>query len=107
MDYKDEVLEIIKNTSVEEGRETKLMRLHGGVPYRYLLKNIFPGLRVAICKVNYDIRNFSMDEAKDMIKKRPQNLSLNELFLVADSYPKGSQEFVEVFENGCKAISGR
>lgn len=30
MDYKDEVLEIIKNTSVEEGRETKLMRLHGG-----------------------------------------------------------------------------
>ncbi|MFP5154233.1 DUF3868 domain-containing protein [Bacteroides clarus] len=102
MDYKDEVLEIIKNTSVEEGRETKLMRLHGGVPYRYLLKNIFPGLRVAICKVNYDIRNFSMDEAKDMIKKRPQNLSLNELFLVADSYPKGSQEFIEVFETAVR-----
>ena len=43
-----------------------------------------------------------MDEAKDMIKKRPQNLSLNELFLVADSYPKGSQEFVEVFETAVR-----
>lgn len=75
MDYKDEVLEIIKNTSVEEGRETKLMRLRGGVPYRYLLKNIFPGLRVAICKVNYDIRNFSMDEAKDMIKTSAESES--------------------------------
>ena len=39
-----------------------------------------------------------MEEAKVVIKTRPQNLSLNEMFMVANSYPVGSQEFVDVFE---------
>lgn len=39
-----------------------------------------------------------MEEAKEVIKTRPQNLSLNEMFMVANSYPAGSQEFVDVFE---------
>lgn len=102
LDYKDEVLDIIENIPIEKGRETKLMQLRGGVPYRYLLKNIFPSLRVAICKVSYDVKNFNVDEAKEVIKKRPQNLSLNEMFLVANSYPKGSQEFIDVFETAVR-----
>ena len=102
MDYKNEVLDIIQDIPIEKGRETKLMRLRGGVPYRYLLKNVFPSLRVAICKVNYDIKNFNVDEAKEVIKRRPQNLSLNEMFLVANTYPKGSQEFIDVFETAVR-----
>ena len=102
MDYKNEVLDIIQDIPFEKGRETKLMQLRGGVPYRYLLKNVFPSLRVAICKVNYDIKNFNVDEAKEVIKRRPQNLSLNEMFLVANTYPKGSQEFIDVFETAVR-----
>ena len=98
LEYKDEVLDIIRNIPIEKGRETKLMQLHGGTPYRYLLKYIFPSLRVAICKVNYEVRDFSVEEAKEIIKTRPQNLSLNEMFLVANTYPTGSQEFIDVFE---------
>ena len=102
MDYKNEVLDIIQDIPIEKGRETKLMQLRGGVPYRYLLKNVFPSLRVAICKVNYEIKNFNVDEAKEVIKRRPQNLSLNEMFLVANTYPKGSQEFIDVFETAVR-----
>ena len=102
MDYKNEVLDIIQDIPIEKGRETKLMQLRGGVPYRYLLKNVFPSLRVAICKVNYDIKNFNVDEAKEVIKRRPQHLSLNEMFLVANTYPKGSQEFIDVFETAVR-----
>ena len=102
MDYKNEVLDIIQDIPIEKGRETKLMQLRGGVPYRYLLKNVFPSLRVAICKVNYDIKNFNVDEAKEVIKRRPQNLSFNEMFLVANTYPKGSQEFIDVFETAVR-----
>ena len=87
-EYKDEALNIINDIPVEKGREAKLMQLRGGVPYRYMLKYIFPSLRVAICKVNYEIKNFNLDEAKEIIKTRPQNLSLNEMFMVANSYPK-------------------
>ena len=102
LEYKDEVLDIIRNIPIEKGRETKLMQLHGGTPYRYLLKYIFPSLRVAICKVNYEVRNFSVEEAKEIIKTRPQNLSLNEMFLVANTYPVGSQEFIDVFETAVR-----
>lgn len=102
MDDKAEVLDIIENIPIEKGRETKLMKLHGGVPYRFMLKNIFPSLRVAICKVSYDIKNFNLEEAKEVIKRRPQNLSLNEMFMVANTYPKGSQEFIDIFETAVR-----
>ena len=101
-EYKAEMLEIIETVPIESGRESKLMQLHGGAPYRYLLKNVFPGLRVAICKANYEVRNFNVAEAREMIKKRPQNLSLNEMFLLANSYPGGSREFIEVFETAVR-----
>ena len=102
MDYKEEVLDIITNVPIEKGRETKLMQLRGGVPYRFMLKHIFPSLRVAICKVSYDIKNFNLDEAKEVIKRRPQNLSLNEMFMVANTYPNGSQEFIDIFETAVR-----
>lgn len=98
MDYKDEVLDIIQNVDVMDGRETQLVRLKGGGPYRYMLKEMFPSLRKANCKVDYEIKEFSVEEAREIIKTRPQLLSLNEMYLVANSYEKGSPEFNEVFE---------
>ena len=71
MDYKEEVLDIITDIPIEKGRETKLMQLHAGVPYRFMLEHIFPGLRVAICRV-------------------------------ANTYPKGSQEFIDIFETAVR-----
>jgi Flp pilus assembly protein TadD len=43
-------------------------------------------------------RAFNVEEAKTMIRTRPQLLSLNEMFLVADTYVKGSDEFKYVFD---------
>lgn len=53
--YKDEVIDIIKNTPdqvtrngvVVNERERLIERLHNGVAYRWLLKNIYPYLRYA------------------------------------------------------------
>lgn len=102
MEDKAEVLDIITSIPVEQGRKMKLMQLRRGDPYRFMLKHIYPGLRVAICKVSYDIKNFNLEEAKEVIKQRPQNLSLNEMFMVANAYPKGSQEFIDIFETAVR-----
>ena len=45
---------------------------------------------------------FSIEQAKEVFKSRPQNLSLNEMFLVANTYEKGSQEFIDLFETAVK-----
>ena len=52
MPDRDKVLDIIDNTPVWDagrntGRHGELMRLSGGVPYRYMLRNFFPDLRNA------------------------------------------------------------
>lgn len=44
------------------------------------------------------LRAFNVDEAKQLYKTKPQYLSLNEMFLVANTYPKDSDEFKEVFD---------
>ena len=102
MDNKKELLNIITNNPNDQTVKLKLRELHGGVPYQYLLRSVYPKLRVAICKVNYEVKNFTVDEAREVIKKYPQNLSLNEMFMVANSYPENSLEFIDVFETAVR-----
>ena len=46
MKYRDEVLRVL-DMPLEQGRKSQLMRLYGGEPYRYMLKNFYPELRNA------------------------------------------------------------
>lgn len=102
MAAKSQVLDIISQYSIEKGREKKIMDLAGGEPYKYMLKNAFPSLRRVVCLVDYNVKNFDVNEAKEVIKTHPQNLSLNEMYTVANTYEKGSQEFNDVFETAVK-----
>lgn len=49
-------------------------------------------------KVSYTIRPISVEEAKELIYSDPKQLSLDEMFRVAQTYETGSAEFKEVFE---------
>ena len=102
IDYRKELLNMITNNPYDQTLKLKLREFRGGIPYQYLLRSVYPKLRVAICKVNYEVKNFKVDEAREVFKKRPQNLSLNEMFLVANSYPENSLEFLEVFETAAR-----
>ena len=48
--------------------------------------------------MTYIIKGFSLEEAREVFKTKPAQLSLEEMFLVAESYPVGSQEFRHVFD---------
>ena len=108
MPYRKEVLEVIgafpaeSDYAAQVRRKKTMMHLKGGEPYKYIIREFCPLLRKAICKIDFDVRNFSIDQAKEVFKSRPQNLSLNEMFLVANTYEKGSQEFVDLFETAVR-----
>lgn len=102
MEYKNEILDILEYTSSSEERKVRLKQLAGGIPYRNMLRTIYPSLRVAICKVDYNVKNFDVEEAKVVFLTSPQNLSLNEMFHVANTYEYGSPEFVDVFETAVR-----
>lgn len=98
MENKQEILDIIKNTGVVTTRKQRLQSLHGGAPYKKMLTEIYPKLRKVVSRAFYTVRGFDVNEAKEIVKTRPQQLSLNEMFLVANTYPAGSREYNDVFE---------
>lgn len=67
--------------------------------YPFLLENIYPGLRHTDYVITYEVRKYTdVNEIRQVFKTRPQNLSLNELFLLSKTYQPGTPEFDEVFD---------
>jgi len=95
---KDEVLRILDNESDVVQRKNKLRQVSGGETYRMLLREYYPPLRRTEYTISYIAKPFSVDEAKVQIRTKPQLLSQNEMYLVANTYPKNSNEFKEVFD---------
>ena len=98
MKDKETFLNIIKNTTDDAQRKQEIMRVGGGAPYRSMLKEIYPGLRKVNCKIDYTVVNFDVEQGRIIIRENPKYLSLNEMYQVANSYPKGSKDFVNVFD---------
>lgn len=53
MEDKDKVLDIIDNMDIFKGRENRLKSLSGGKAWAYMLKEYFPKLRCASCRIGY------------------------------------------------------
>lgn len=94
---KNEVLNIIDNTQNPDARDRLLKKLSNSDTYKDLLRNYYPKLRRTEYTIAYIVRAFEIEEAKSIIKTNPKQLSLNEMFLVAESYPLNSKESKEIF----------
>ena len=71
--------------------------------YAYLLENVYPALRHSDYVIEYNIRNYAnVDEIIEVMTTAPQKLSLNELFIVANAQPEGSDLYNESFEIAVK-----
>lgn len=89
----------IFNLSVSDDvKENKIKQLSGGGVYRMLLAEVFPKLRRVDYTVRFTVKGLTIEESKDLLKTAPGNLSLNELFLLANTYVLGSSDFQEVFD---------
>ncbi|MBD5358126.1 MAG: hypothetical protein HDR88_14205 [Bacteroides sp.] len=67
--------------------------------YPWLLKNVYPWLRHTDYLIKYTVRSYTdPEEIKKVLATRPQNLTLDEIYTLAQSYPVGSDEYNEVFE---------
>jgi outer membrane protein OmpA-like peptidoglycan-associated protein len=98
---KGTILSIINYYNPVE-RKNRLKALNSGNTYRQLLYQLYPRLRRVVARIDYTARNFNVDEARRIIKTHPRQLSLNEMFLVANTYPEGGKEFFDVFETAIK-----
>lgn len=95
-EHRNRVIYIIDNTPDTAQRKTKLRNL--GPVYTELLANYYPQLRRTEYTISYVARPFNIEEARSLITTKPQHLSLNEMYLVANSYGKDTPEFKQAFD---------
>ena len=98
LDKASEIVAFIDEQTPIETRND-LLRKKFPTDYAWLLKNIYPSLRHTDYVITYEVKKYTdVEEIKRVMKTRPQNLSLNEFFLAAQTYTPGSPEYNEVFD---------
>ena len=95
----DEVLAIIDGCEGDQDAcEEKIKALVPPTIYQRLLNEMYGPLRRNDYRIEYNVRNFNLEEARQLIRTNPKLLSQNEMYQVAGSYPKDSKEYREAME---------
>lgn len=94
---KSAILTIANSSLAPDAKDQKIKKLYPA-SYHYIMSEIYPRLRHSDYTVTYTVRPFDIEEAKVILKTKPQQLSLQEMYLVAQTYEPGSPEFNEVFD---------
>jgi outer membrane protein OmpA-like peptidoglycan-associated protein len=101
-DYKVEkrsqVLQIIRTVSNNETRKTQIKALDGSRTWNYLLEYLYPFLRRADYQIEYSVPEFSKEKSMQMLDTKPNMLSLEELYRLADDYEKGSERYNRIYK---------
>ena len=97
--HRAEILALIDDPTIEpDPKELKLKTTYPD-EYRFLLSTVYPGLRHSDYTIEYTIRQFSDPaEIAQMMRTQPQKLSLDEMYVLAQTLEPGSDEYNEVFE---------
>ena len=67
----------------------------GGKPYRWLLDHVYPGLRHTDYVIQYVVRHYPVQQSRRLIYTHPEALSLSEMYRVAESWPEGSDDWLD------------
>ncbi|MDE6300998.1 MAG: DUF3868 domain-containing protein [Muribaculaceae bacterium] len=95
---KESIIALIDDSSVAIENKNDVLRSRFPEQYAFLLANVYPSLRHTDYRITYKIRRyFDVAEIATVMAISPRNLSLNEFFLLANSYEKGSPEYHDVF----------
>ena len=91
--YMQKVLDIIGQIPEPDARDAKVKAIDGGKIYNALLREVYPKLRLVEYTVSYTVVPFSVEQGREIIKTRPDKMNHNEMYQVAVSYGKGSDEY--------------
>ena len=109
--HRQQILDIIDDTSLQpDPKEWKIKQTYPQ-EYRYLLQNVYPGLRRSDYDISFNFSDFTLEQAKQIYKTRPYQLSLREMWDVAQTmepygsdYNKVMQTAVNVYPDAPEAL---
>ena len=102
LEHKEEILEVIRSDREPDKREW-VIKSTWKEEYRYLLKNCYPALRHSDYIIEYEVKSYAdPKEIEQVLHTAPQNLSLEEFYILAQTYESGSDEFNDLFETAVR-----
>lgn len=100
--HKREILEAIRSDREPDNKEWYI-KSNWRDDYRYLLDNCYPALRHSDYTIEYEVRSYvDPVDIEKVLRTAPQNLSLEEFYILAETYESGSDEFNELFETAVR-----
>jgi tetratricopeptide (TPR) repeat protein len=95
----DKVLgDLANNVTKQADRDELSIRSKYAEEYRYLLKNVYPGLRRSDYEISFNFSDFTLEQAKQIYKTKPYQLSLREMWDVAQTMQLYSPEYNKVMQ---------
>ena len=94
----DRILQIIA-TEWDLDRREQQIRAASPQGWTVMLNQLFPDLRRVEYRINYTIRDYAVEDARNLIDRNPRDLSHHEMFLVAEHYGRGSDRAALIITN--------
>jgi len=91
--HRSEILSIIDDKSLDPDPKEWRIKLRYPDEYRYLLREVYPGLRRSDYDISFNFSDFTLEQAKEIYKTKPYQLSLRELWDVAHTFEPGSDDY--------------
>jgi flagellar motor protein MotB len=91
------LIDIINGSSDYDARDRQMMSANASA-YNAMKNEIYPKLRRTDYQLDFEVAPISIERGREVMRTNPRNLSLNELFRIAETYQPGSDEFREVME---------
>lgn len=91
--HKQQILDIIGDMSLQPDPKEWKIKQQYPAEYKYLLQNVYPGLRRSDYEISFNFSDFTLEQAKEIYKKKPYQLSLREMWDVAQTLEPNSPEY--------------
>ena len=91
--HRAEILALIDDNTLEPDPKEWRIKTKYPQEYQYLLHNVYPHLRRSDYEITFEYKVFTLDEAKEVYKTKPYQLSVRELWDVANTFESGSDDY--------------
>ena len=102
LDTKGAILEIIDSNLEPDAKERKI-RTSYPKEFAQMKEEILPALRRTDCIISFSVRQYnSLDEIRAAAKTKPQNLSPNEFYRLAQSIQSDKEQSMQLYRTAAK-----
>lgn len=100
--HKDQILEVIHSKRDFDTKEW-IIKSNWKEDYRHLLDHCYPALRHSDYTIEYEVRSYSKpEEIEQILNTTPQHLSLEEFYILAQTYEPGCDKFNDLYETAVR-----